>query len=83
VADLKVDGDAVEFFLPTFVAPRYTPASESDPVPKGGPAPPDGLRFELVAAMASDIIAIESKVGTVCNTNDLLLSSCKHLCVET
>ena len=62
VADLKVDGDAVEFFLPTFVAPRYTPASESDPVPMGGPAPPDGLRFDLVAAMASDILSIESKV---------------------
>jgi len=62
VADVKIDGDAVTFFLPTYVAPRYTPASEGDPLPAGGVHPPhEGLRFDLVAAMASEIKAIESK----------------------
>ena len=35
MADLKIEGEDVRFFLPTFVAPRYHPYGESSPVPAG------------------------------------------------
>ena len=32
MCELKVDGNAVQFFLPVAVAPRYTPAGSRDPL---------------------------------------------------
>jgi len=34
VTDLKIEGEDVRYFLPTFVAPRYHPYTETDAVPR-------------------------------------------------
>lgn len=67
VTDLKVEGDAVVFFLPTHVAPRYTPASDKDPLPAGqGPRwVHDGLHVHVVAAMATNITSVDYETGGI------------------
>jgi len=61
VADVAVEGDGVLFFLPTFVAPRYTPAGTEAVPNSDGSAAPDGLRLDVVAAMSSDIVSMTSQ----------------------
>ena len=61
VADLKIEGEDVRFFLPTFVAPRYQPARETDPIPSGNVKRVlDGLRIDLSCTMSQPITAITS-----------------------
>ena len=68
VADVAIEGDGVLFFLPTFVAPRYTPIG-TEHVPSGDPsAAPDGLQLDLVAAMSSDIVSMTSQTDGVAIT---------------
>jgi len=64
VVSLKVDGDAVKFFLPSFIAPRYQPYSETNPLPSSQQGPKyvaEGLRVHVVAAMASNILSVTSE----------------------
>lgn len=63
VADVAIEGDGVLFFLPTFVAPRYTPIGAEHVASGDGKAAPDGLRLDLVAAMSSDIVSMESQTA--------------------
>lgn len=61
VADLKIEGDDVRYFLPTFVAPRYTPRTESDPIPSGNVRRVlQGLQLRARCDMTDNITAITS-----------------------
>eukprot|EP00041_Stephanoeca_diplocostata_P021253 m.490577 g.490577 ORF g.490577 m.490577 type:complete len:941 (-) comp21779_c0_seq1:160-2982(-) len=67
VTDLKAEGNASVFFLPTHVAPRYTPALERDPLPgaRGPRWVEEGLRVHIVAAMATNITAVKYETGGI------------------
>eukprot|EP00042_Codosiga_hollandica_P058189 m.873868 g.873868 ORF g.873868 m.873868 type:complete len:910 (+) comp59792_c0_seq2:158-2887(+) len=61
VADLKIEGDAVCYFLPTFVAPRYTPRTEADPIPTGTVTRVlNGLQIRARCDMTDTITSITS-----------------------
>ena len=61
VADLKIEGDAVVFFLPTYVAPRYHPGSETSHVPSSTITHvPNGLHVAVQCTMASNIVQVVS-----------------------
>ena len=65
VADVVIEGDGVLFFLPAFVAPRYTPAG-AEGVPSGDAGVArEGLRLDLVAAMSSDVVSVESQTAGI------------------
>jgi hypothetical protein len=66
VADLKIEGDDVRFFLPTFVAPRYHPHTETDPVPSGKAGRVrDGLQLSVSCTMSRAITAVQSPTHPV------------------
>jgi hypothetical protein len=75
VAELPVAGDAVKFFLPTFVAPRYHTASEHDPLPDAGgpithfPKNAEGLTISVAATMAAAITAVVSPTHAITVTH--------------
>lgn len=61
VADLKIEGEDVRYFLPTFVAPRYTPWTESDPIRSGNVRRVlNGLQLRARVDMTDTITAISS-----------------------
>ena len=61
VADLKIEGEDVRFFLPTFVAPRYHPHGARSKVPATGPLRLlDGLVITVHCTMSQPIAAITS-----------------------
>jgi hypothetical protein len=69
VADLRVLGAAVEFVLPTAVAPRYAPARERDTVGTGALTQAQlGLRVTLHLDMASAIVGVRSATHAVRTT---------------
>ena len=58
---MKIEGDDIRFFLPTFVAPRYHPYTERDPVPSSTVKRiADGLSINLSATMSHAITSIVS-----------------------
>eukprot|EP00294_Goniomonas_avonlea_P013028 CAMPEP_0114548258 /NCGR_PEP_ID=MMETSP0114-20121206/4886_1 /TAXON_ID=31324 /ORGANISM="Goniomonas sp, Strain m" /LENGTH=678 /DNA_ID=CAMNT_0001732837 /DNA_START=15 /DNA_END=2048 /DNA_ORIENTATION=- len=62
VTELKAEGDATRFLLPTTVAPRYTPAGVSG-VPSGPSAVAGGnwgLKLSLEVEMRSPIVSVTS-----------------------
>ena len=64
VTDLKIDGDAVVFYLPTHVAPRYCAASDPSPLPADHAAPQsvgDGLHLTVRIDMGSAITSVTSE----------------------
>ena len=70
VADLRTEGDAIKFFLPTYIAPRYNPPTERDPVHGGGAVKvADGLTISVAATMASAITAIRCPTHAVSITH--------------
>jgi hypothetical protein len=66
VADLKIEGEDVRYFLPTFVAPRYTPRTETDPIHTGTVRRVlNGLQFRAQIDMTDTITAVSSPSHTV------------------
>lgn len=69
VADLKIEGDDVRFFLPTFVAPRYHPYGPQDPVPSSTVfRVRDGLGINVSCTMSQAITSIISPTHAVVAT---------------
>eukprot|EP01046_Picozoa_sp_COSAG06_P029025 COSAG06_NODE_2658_length_6481_cov_157.286901_7_plen_746_part_01 len=69
VSVLRIVGDAVEVFIPTYVAPRY----KSSPVAGAEAASLTELTLKVECHMASDILAITSEthpITTVLGTED-------------
>ena len=61
MADLKIEGEDVRFFLPTFVAPRYHPHGAGGVVPATGPLRLlDGLAIAVHCTMSQPITAVAS-----------------------
>ncbi len=53
VTTLDLDAGAVQLIVPSFIAPRYNPPSEQDPIVGGGAvALQDGLTLTVAVAMA-------------------------------
>jgi len=67
VSDLPIEGDAVKFFLPTFIAPRYTSwRAGADPVGGSGTLRiRDGLAIAVACTTASAITALASSTHAI------------------
>ena len=57
-----MEGSATKVFIPTFIAPRYNPPEETDPVLGGGPvAMPDGLDLSIAGTLKG------TKIDAMCH----------------
>eukprot|EP00053_Salpingoeca_punica_P017619 m.170225 g.170225 ORF g.170225 m.170225 type:complete len:908 (+) comp17248_c0_seq19:138-2861(+) len=67
VADMKIEEDAVRLLVPTSVAPRYHPWTESDPIPRTGSlaSAAEGLDLQVVCIMPSKVTRVQSPSHSV------------------
>eukprot|EP01137_Pigoraptor_chileana_P018478 Opistho-2@78016 len=77
VTELALETDRIKFVLPTAVAPRYSPAGETDPIPSitySGGKSPYALKLDLLIEMPLGITAVTSPTHAITykRTNDHL-----------
>eukprot|EP00053_Salpingoeca_punica_P017620 m.170064 g.170064 ORF g.170064 m.170064 type:complete len:931 (+) comp17248_c0_seq2:123-2915(+) len=90
VADMKIEEDAVRLLVPTSVAPRYHPWTESDPIPRTGSLTSDaqdGLELRVVCMMPTKITRVHSPshsiVADLATATNSSNNSNSRICVVT